>query len=114
MEPIPKLKLEDTEPELTKYQMLAKIVKDFRECFTPGLSQGVIKELFETVPDLDCIQKEARMRVANQLFIKELKPGEVLVHEEDDLKEFYLVTEGTLQIVQVGHRMDIPLSLIHI
>eukprot|EP00831_Metopus_contortus_P063604 TRINITY_DN5616_c0_g1_i4.p1 TRINITY_DN5616_c0_g1~~TRINITY_DN5616_c0_g1_i4.p1 ORF type:complete len:400 (+),score=65.19 TRINITY_DN5616_c0_g1_i4:203-1402(+) len=40
-------------------------------------------------------------------------PGEVLIHEEDDLKEFYLVTEGTLQIVQVGHRVDISKAVKH-
>lgn len=39
--------------------------------------------------------------------LKTLQPGEKLVDEEDELKDFYVVAEGTLQQVPVGEKIAI-------
>ena len=45
--------------------------------------------------------------MVNQLHVRELAPGEVFVKEEDELKDYYLVADGTLQQVQVGQKVEI-------
>ncbi len=43
---------------------------------------------------------------------RELIPGQLLVSENDELKEFYILLEGTLQHVTVGQPPDIKVRAV--
>ena len=53
----------DKETMESKLKSIAKAIKDARETATPALAQNFIKDLFDLVPDLECIQRDARQRV---------------------------------------------------
>ncbi len=90
-----------------KLKAIAAAVKQNQQSAAPALSLNLVKDLFECVPDLESIQKDARQRVANQLLVKEMHAGDILVREEDDIKEFYIVADGLLQMVPKGQKVDI-------
>ena len=56
----------DTKAELeVTLVRIAKAIKENRQIATPALAPGVIKDLFEAVPDLECIQREVRQTVTS-------------------------------------------------
>ena len=81
-------------------------IRDCQKSSTPSVSLSTVKELFELVPDLDSIQKDARQRVVSQIIVKEMLAGDILIKEDDTLKEFYLVVEGVLLQIPKGQKVD--------
>lgn len=42
----------------------------------------------------------------NQIIIKDIAPGDILIHEDDEIKEFFIVVFGTFQQLQAGQKFD--------
>jgi len=75
---------------------IAAAVRITQKSSAISVPPNLVKDLFDLVPDLESIQKDARQRVVNQLTVRELNTGDILIHDEDNIKEFYLVVSGLL------------------